>query len=353
MIRVHRINARRIWVAVTAAIVLVVAAVAEWAVWASLPPAASGTARLVVQPGMSSYQIAQACEQAGLVRSGAWFALWIHLHGASGRLRAGEYVIAKGTSMNQLMGLLERGQGMVVRVTIPEGFTVVQIADRLQAVGVCSRAAFLDEVQHGSFTEPFLKTLPSDKRIKYRLEGYLFPDTYDFVPNEPAHQVVDTFLANFQRHMDPLLPQLAARKLTLPQLITEASLIEREAKVDDERPIIASVIENRLHHRPPMKLQIDATLEYILGHRDVLTLQDTRVNDPYNTYLYPGLPPGPIASPGMASIEAALHPAETPYLYYVARNDGSGRHYFAVTEQEQLANEQKSKQNLEREQGGA
>jgi UPF0755 protein len=322
-----------------------------WVAWASLPPPGTGTVRLVIPYGASSSEIARACREAGLVRSASWFALLIHWSGADGRLQPGEYEIARGTSLPQLISVLEEGRSRTVRVTIPEGFTVVQIADRLAAAGVCNRDAFLAEVQHGSFQEPFLRTLPADPRIKYRLEGYLFPDTYEFVPNESAHEAVDEFLQNFQRHVDPIMPELKKRGLTLPQLITEASLIEREAKVDKERPIIASVIENRLHHRPPMKLQIDATLEYILGHRDVVTIADTKVNDPYNTYLYEGLPPGPIANPGMASIEAALHPARTPYLYYVVRNDGSGEHYFAVTAQQQLQNEQRSEQNLKRLEG--
>ena len=120
--------------------------------------------------------------------------------------------------------------------------------------------------------------------------------------------------------------------------------MEKEGKGNQERPIIASVIQNRLHRH--MKLQIDATLEYILGRKDVLTVKDTEVNDPYNTYLYPGLPPGPIASPGMASILAVIHPAHTPYLYYVAKNDGTGEHYFATTYAEQLHNEALSQENL-------
>ncbi|MCL6625664.1 MAG: endolytic transglycosylase MltG [Alicyclobacillus shizuokensis] len=132
----------------------------------------------------------------------------------------------------------------------------------------------------------------------------------------------------------------------MSQVVTEASLIEKEAKVDAERPLIASVINNRLHHRPPMKLQIDATIEYILGHRDVVTVEDTHVDNPYNTYLHPGLPPGPIASPGLASIRAVLHPAHTDYLYYVAKNDGSGEHYFAATYAQQLRNEARSQHNL-------
>ncbi len=300
-----------------------------------------------VEPGESVSAVALDLERAGLIRNAFVFRLYVKYKAAGQTFQAGHYKLVRGTSIAGLISTLSHGDvvNTAVTVTIPEGYTVVEIADKLAAQGICGKSQFLNEVQRGSFDEPFLQNLPRGKAVKYRLEGYLFPDTYAFERGESAHQVVEEFLANFARHIDgAVTEQMQARGLTLPQLLTEASLVEKEARVDKERPIIADVIQNRLQRH--MKLQIDATLEYILGHKDVLTEKDTQVDDPYNTYRNAGLPPGPIANPGMASIQAVLNPAKTNYLYYVVKNDGSGQHYFATTYQEQLHNEALSRQNL-------
>ena len=312
------------------------------------PPQSTG--RLVnvdIVKGESSSELAQELQRLGLIRNAWVFRMYVRLRPGGGRFLAGHYQVRQGTGIPELVSMFADGDVVsnAVSVTIPPGFTVLQIADRLAALNICSKSAFLKEVQSGTFDAPFLAKLPHNPAIKYRLEGYLFPDTYQFIRGESAHTVVQEMLNDFAEHVNgSVLQQMQKAGLTLPQAITEASLVEKEAKVNQERPIIASVIQNRLHRH--MKLQIDATLEYILGHKDVLTVKDTEVNDPYNTYLYPGLPPGPIASPGMASILAVIHPAHTPYLYYVAKNDGTGEHYFATTYAEQLHNEALSQENL-------
>ncbi|MCL6452488.1 MAG: endolytic transglycosylase MltG [Alicyclobacillus sp.] len=347
-------RSKRRWVwwvaAVGAAVVLAVAVCGVWLYSAYQPPTAAGRGqtRIVVRSGESVAQLAGDLERSGLIRSAFVFQLYVRWKGVGSRLQAGTYAISPGSRVSEIVSQMTHGDVVpeTVTVTVPEGFTVIEIADRLQAAGVCSKSAFLEQVQTGHFDEPFVHTLPSNPDIKYRFEGYLFPDTYDFVRQESAHEVVDTMLQDFQRHIDAAgIPEaLQKQGESLPELITIASMVEREAKIQSDRPLIASVIYNRLHLG--MKLQIDATIQYILGHVDIVTDKDLQVQDPYNTYLHAGLPPGPIGSPGMASILAALHPAKTDYLYYVAKYDGSGGSYFSATEAQHLLDIQKSQANL-------
>ncbi|MCL6515966.1 endolytic transglycosylase MltG [Alicyclobacillus sp.] len=340
---------RRILAAAGVVILLGAGAAAVWLWQVSRPSPGTGWADVTVRPGESFADVAQALAAAGCVRNAEVFRLYAAWTGQAHRVQAGHYRIARGQAMSAVLDQLVGGRVVTdaVTVTIPEGFTVTQIADRLQASGVCSRQAFLDAVQHDTFSYDFVQAIPADKRIKWRLEGYLFPDTYRFTKGEAAHDVIDEMLRTFADRVTPeMRAEAKAQGKTLHEVLTEASMIEREAKVASERPLIASVIENRLHRKPPMKLQIDATVEYVLGHRDVVTDKDLEVDDPYNTYRYEGLPPGPIANPGLSSIEAALHPAHTDYLYYVVKNDGSGEHYFAATYAQQLHNEALSRANL-------
>ena len=324
----------------------VLAVIADWADREYQPPGAGRAIDLVVTTGETVSDVGRQLQSQGLIRNALVFRVYWRLRENGQPIQAGHYQLVQGTGIPDIAAMLATGKviNTAVTVIIPEGFTVVQIADRLASSGVCTKSEFLYEVQKGTFSEPFLAGWKPGKDVKYRLEGYLFPDTYDFDRGENAHAVVADMLNDFQRHIQPLLGDIGQSGQSLTAVITEASLIEREAKVEVERPIIASVIDNRL--KVSMKLEIDATIEYILGHRDVVTYQDLQVKDPYNTYLHNGLPPGPIASPGIASIDAVLHPAHTHYLYYVTKNDGSGEHYFAVTYQQQLHNEGLSQQNL-------
>jgi len=321
------------------------------------PNAPKKTVEVNIRHGDTVREIAQVLQQHGLIRSAFAFRVYYYLEAhhapfvsAEGRqvsLMAGAYQLQIGLSISQILQRLETGRivSTTVSVTIPEGYTVKQIAARLAAQGICSAQAFLTAEQKDAFTEPFLSSLSEGPDVKHRLEGYLFPDTYDFSKGSTAHAVIDRMLQDFQNHVGGGVQQdITAEHRTLSNVITEASLIEKEAKVGSERPLIASVISNRL--RIHMALQIDATIEYVLGHQNIVTTADAKVQDPYNTYVNPGLPPGPIASPGMASIEAALHPQTTDYLYYVVKNDGTGESYFASTYAEQLHNEQLSQENL-------
>jgi UPF0755 protein len=265
--------------------------------------------------------------ERGLVRSGAAFALAAVCRGSWNRVKEGVYEISPAMSALQILKRLEQGRTVNEKITIPEGSAVWQIAGILEDKGVASAHEFLRLAQRGqAFTTDFPKPA--------RLEGFLFPDTY-LVPMraDAATALISMMLARFQEVVwEGLLGGQPPRHMSLLQLITLASLVEGEAKVDEERPVIAGVLLNRL--RLGKKLECDASIQYILGpqRKSRLLWSDTQSESPYNTYLHPGLPPGPISNPGRASIEASLHPANTPYLYYVAGENG--RHIFSRTLEE-------------------
>ncbi|MGQ9531409.1 MAG: endolytic transglycosylase MltG [Desulfotomaculales bacterium] len=285
---------------------------------------------VTVAPNTTAHGIGELLERKGLVRSGEVFGWYARLRGVDGRLQAGEYVLHPGLSVPALTAVLAEGRSTSYRVTIPEGATLAEIAGRLVAAGLVTREEFFREVAGGDFSYDFLAGLPPGPR---RLEGYLFPDTYYFTRRDGAHAIIDAMLRRLAAEVESLdLKARAARRgLDLHQVLTVASMIEKEARVAEERPLIAGVIYNRLARGMP--LQIDATVIYVLGvNRGRVDYRDLEVVSPYNTYRVTGLPPGPIGAPGRASLLAAVAPAQVPYLYYVARPDGT--HAFAATLEE-------------------
>lgn len=286
------------------------------------------TSELLVAPGSNFDRIVASLESERITRHPWLLRLLARLRGASAKIEAGRYRFRAHASTVDVLDRLLAGGRNSIRVTIPEGFTDRQIARRLASEGLGDARVFESAFKHDSANVDGARVVG--------LEGFLFPDTY-FVPigATPA-QIEAQMLARFRQELPAHARRLArALHVSLVGAITIASMIEREAKVDRDRPLIASVIYNRL--RLGMPLQIDATVEYALPHhRSTLTFADLRVKSPYNTYLHAGLPPGPIANPGRASIEAAFHPAKTDFLYYVAKGDGS--HVFAATLAEQTAN---------------
>jgi len=307
-------------------------AAAALAVGLLSPAGAPGAPQIsiTVTPNATARGIGELLEKEGLVRSGEVFGWYTRLRGVDGRLQAGEYVLHPGLSVPALTAVLTEGRFTFYRVTIPEGATLAEIAGYLAAAGLVSREEFFREVAEGAFPYDFLAGLPPGPR---RLEGYLFPDTYYFTRRDGAHAIIDAMLRRFALEVESLdLKARAARRgLDLHRVLTVASMVEKEARVAEERPLIAGVIYNRLARGMP--LQIDATVIYALGvNRGRVDYRDLEVVSPYNTYRVTGLPPGPIGAPGRASLLAAVAPAETPYLYYVARPDGT--HAFAATLEE-------------------
>jgi peptidoglycan lytic transglycosylase G len=286
----------------------------------------TGTERFVeIAPGTGSRAIGKALVDAGVVRDQWTFRLAVFLTGTQRELKAGEYRFTTPASAKEVARKLARGDVFLRPITFPEGLSLKEMASIYQSRGLGTSAAFLAASRNTSA----VKALDPAARD---LEGYLFPDTYN-VPRKMSadalvHQMVRAFLRVYG---ETVQKEVEAQGGTLREVVTLASIVEKEAAQRDERPIIAAVYRNRL--RIGMGLQSDPTVIYALEnagrYTGDLTKADLKLDSPYNTYKYAGLPPGPVASPGRASLEAAARPASVDYLYFVSRNDGS--HVFATT----------------------
>jgi UPF0755 protein len=278
---------------------------------------------VIIGKDASLRYVAHSLKQKGLIRSEIAFRLAAHRRWK--QVRQGEYLLSPSMNALDIMGRLAGGHVYAHWVTVPEGFTISQIADLLAERGIASRDEFLAAATAG-------RMLASDFPLRAgSLEGYLFPDTYRLLPGPEASQIlVAHMVARFDEVVWKGLLQGRPPQggLTLHELVILASLVEGEAKKEQERGLIAGVLMNRLSRG--MKLQCDATVQYALGQRKPRLMNaDLQVVSPYNTYLHEGLPPGPINNPGLASIRAAMHPQQTDFLYYVARPDGG--HIFSRT----------------------
>jgi UPF0755 protein len=287
---------------------------------------------LLVAQGAGVLDIGRQLQQLGLVRHPEVFRFYVLSRGETGRLRAGEYALEGSMSLEQIVDKLVRGDVVRHVVTFPEGTNLEDMA-RLAAVKGIPVEAFLAAARNPEL----IKDLDPDARD---LEGYLFPDTYD-IPRgpEPAAQLVARMVRRFRTVMAPELTRLPSGR-TLRQVVTLASIVETETARPEERPRVAAVFLNRLQRRMP--LQTDPTVIYALRKAGTydgnIRKGDLDVDSPYNTYRFPGLPPGPIASPGRASLQAALHPAESRELYFVSKNDGSHQFSETLAEHERWVN---------------
>lgn len=297
--------------------------------------------RIVITPGMSARQIAQLLEQEGIIRNATAFHLLNRYGSTNGWMQAGVYDMSPNESPKTLLERLYAGDTVdfAVAVTIPEGYTIKQIAKVLAEREIVAEAEFLEYVKEAPLPYDFLEKAVAKREPERRLEGYLFPDTYHFVPGMPVANVVKAMTNRFKQVMEPLVPaavlegeQLTtgAVPLTLDQLIILASIVEKEAVAEAERATIAGVFYNRL--KINQRLESCATVQYVLGvAKPILSNADMAIDSPYNTYINDGLPIGPVANPGGASIKAVLQPEETPFYFFVAKEDGSGQHVFSKT----------------------
>ena len=302
-------------------------------IWATRPYSPTGNSEQIsISPGMTVEQLAEKLQQGRIIRSAWAFRMLAWLRQANIKLYVGDYQLAQTMSPEDIINVLRKGAEFT-RVTIPEGYTTDQIIALLVQKGVGSKEEFTKVITDDVFSYPFLQGAP--KGI-HRLEGYLFPNTYYIYVKTSPHAVIDLLLQQFAKELTPeAQKQLVTMKLSIPQWVTLGSLVEKEAVKESDRPLIASVILNRLKINQP--LQIDATIQFLLGTpKPKLYDKDLQIPSPYNTYLHKGLPPGPIANPGDASLQAALYPAQTDFLYYVAKKDGY--HVFAKTYAEHLKN---------------
>ena len=296
-----------------------------------------------IKAGESADEIGRRLEQDGLIRSATAFSLISRLRARDSALQAGYYRLRPTMQVSEIVAELGSGQPRAVRVTLREGLRIAEIADELAAKSITDRDRFIRLATGEAKWIEDITGRPGNAG----LEGYLFPDTYEFDPNLPAEAVIERLIQNFLfRFDDDQREQAKKRGMTVHQVMTLASIVEREARVPGERPIIAGVFLNRLNRLIP--LQADPTVQYAIVQdrqrldsfwKAELTADDLKRPSPYNTYLNTGLPPGPICSPGLASIKAVLAPAETKALYFVARPDGS--HAFAETLDEHNRNVQR------------
>ena len=288
-----------------------------------------------IAPGSSTPTMGRLLAEAGVVQHPQIFRIAVWMRGAGRRLQAGEYRFDRAMTPAEVVDKIVRGDVFLKPVTFREGLTIRQMAAVFEEQGLGTKDAFIAAARKGSA----IHGIDPEARD---LEGYLFPDTYTLPRRVTAEQLVARMVARFEKALTPeVRQQAAARGLTVRQLVTLASLVEKETAKPAERPLVAAVYANRL--KIGMGLQCDPTVIYALeraGRFDGnLTRADLQFDSPYNTYRYSGLPPGPIAAPGQASLEAAAQPADVPYLYFVSRNDGS--HEFAATLDEHNRNVQR------------
>ena len=271
--------------------------------------------------------VAKQLKDAGIIKYKGLFELYCSVSHAKTKIDPGTYELSTNYDYRALVKKMQVGSGAMVttKVTIPEGYTMEQIFHKLEDENVCSYDDLMDAAANYSYNYSFIdQSMQGDAK---RLEGFLFPDTYEFYQGMQASSAINKFLENFHdRITAEMLEKADERGMTMQEVVTVASMIEKEAANDDERAMIAAVIYNRIEAGMP--LQIDSTIMYVLPeHKDVLTVEDTKIDSPYNTYQNKGLPPTPIANPGLASIKAALSPASTQALYY-ALDAESGTHKF-------------------------
>ncbi len=291
------------------------------------PLSLKGKVWVEIKAGTSFHEVAEELSQKGLLRDTFLPSVYAKLTGQDREIKKGTYLFQGRPTAFHVLRTLFEGKVYLREVTVPEGYNIWQIARLLEDKGIVNYRDFLSRATDKALLEDLGIEGPS-------VEGYLFPDTYRFALNTPAEMVIRKMVDNLWAHLSDSLRQRASEMgLSIHQVLTLASLIEKEAKVPEERPLISAVFHNRLKARMP--LASDPTAVYgIKPLSEGVTRADLRRRHPYNTYLRLGLPPGPICSPGLGSITAALYPADVKYLYFVSKGDGT--HYFSTTLRQHL-----------------
>ena len=294
--------------------------------------------RFNIPYGAGTIMIADGLYDAGVIKSKLAFRIVSKIYGYDGKYQAGMHVLSRDYSYAQIMNVLT-SKSSSTKVTVPEGYTYGQILDLLVSRGIVNEQDFVRTVNEENFDYRFLEGLKGKDNW---LEGYLFPDTYEFLQEESSKEIVDKFLRNFDdKFEDEYYIRAKQLNMSVSDIVILASIVEKEAKLPEERKKIAGVFYNRLNsdRKDMKKLQSCATIQYILlskngTTKENLTNKDLGIDSPYNTYLNEGLPPGPICSPGKAAIEAVLYPEKSDYYFFVARGDGG--HIFSRTYEEHI-----------------
>lgn len=291
----------------------------------------SESVSITVASGDGSAAVAERLKQNGIINHPYIFRLKSRLGGYDGSFLPGNAVIENGMSYDDILKLMVSGERTAHKVTIPEGYTIKQIKEKLTDEGLVTASDFENALNPDDYDYKFLKDIPAREN---RLEGYLYPSTYYIDEGMSAHDIVDMMLKEFDAEFkDEYYDRAAALNLTVDEAITMASIVQRETGDPNERAKVAGVFYNRL--RSGMNFQSCATVQYILDEpKSVLSVEDTRIESPYNTYINPGFPIGPICNPEQACIEAALYPADTDAYYFVLGKNGE--HIFSKTYEEHM-----------------
>lgn len=288
-----------------------------------LSPGHSGAKDQVffIRPGLSFKEVARELEANNLIRHKKLFLFWAKFRGVDVKVKAGEYLLNPDLPPLRILSILKKGMVITHAVTIPEGYTARQIAELFEADKLLDKTKFMALAFDPDLVKKYGLTGSS-------LEGYLYPDTYYFSKGLSAQAVMDTLVNRFLTEIEPYKAQIAQSGLTLTEVVTLASIVEKETGLGEERPLIAGVFLNRL--KKGMRLESDPTTIYgIKDFNGNLTRNDLHQSTPYNTYVIYGLPPGPIANPGIEAIKAVLEPTASNYIFFVSKNNGS--HYFSET----------------------
>ena len=294
-------------------------------------PASSSPVEQVVdiKPGMNLRQVSNFLADKKLLDEPSAFVLYTYLQGKQNRIQAGEYRFSPSIPPWKILKSLTNGTAILYTVTIPEGYRITEIAELFEKKGLADKDAFIAETRNQELLDA-LQIFSGDS-----LEGYLYPDTYKFSKAVGARKIIKTLVDTFKERVQKpeLMQQSKAGKLTFHEIVTLASLIEKETGLGTERKLISSVFHNRLVKK--MRLQTDPTVIYAMSNFDGnIRKKDLSIDSPYNTYKYSGLPPGPIASPGLDSIRAAMEPDHSDFLYFVSRKNGS--HQFSTNYKDHL-----------------
>ena len=295
-------------------------------------PFGPSTGKLVtVQPGYSVAQIATTLQQDGIIRNR--FAFDVLARFERGTLKAGTYRFDHPVPMKTVYQRLHSGDVYTIALTIPEGYNIFDIATTVEKAGLGPQDAFLSAEQ----TDTALIRDLDPHAVS--LEGYLFPDTYRLAPNTPPQQILGEMVNHFRKEAQ-VLGLTSKPPESISSTVILASLIERETPVSSDRPMIASVFENRLHKRMPLDTDPSVIYAALLEkrYRGTIYASDLKAKSPYNTYIHTGLPPGPICNPGIPSLKAAMHPSTSDYLYFVSDPENAGHSRFAATLQEHRKN---------------
>lgn len=293
-----------------------------------------------IKKGEGVFKIANNLEDSKIISNKLYFVSYVFINDMRDKIYPGKYYLGENLTIPEILSIISNPEKMFVNITFPEGWTARKMADRLSANGFKGEE-FLNLVEKPSqeliLKYPILKTLPKDKT----LEGYLFPDTYSFAKESTTEKILEKIIDNTQRKItNDMLIEIENKKKNFFDIIIMASIIEGEVKTDADRKIVSGIFYNRL--LSDMTLGSDATLEYIIGgNKEKHSTKETKIESPYNTYMYKGLPPGPVSNPGIRSIQAAINPAKTDYMYFL-NNTETGETFFSKTFEEHIKNKQKN-----------